>query len=243
MARSWIVLTAARAPHAVNAIIAYTEWDGYTALADEVVYTDPVDADGNAVDALWKVGGTVTLAAGVYTYLDPGTEPTLANRQRSQIYDAYLHWRIFGRTDHWVSLRRGTVDPDDSSIDYTHTPLDATDKWAYHVVALVDQAIHGAFPITGYDAAQLQAFIDHADNILRTLGPSWYLAQLKPDRKQPSERAKDYAGPNMIIDDNAAIYTDIVTAAGVLRTIDGEWLVTAANIRVGFDAESRTLGN
>ena len=72
MARSWIVLTADRSPHSVNEIIAYTEWDGYVALADEVVYTDPVDAGGDAVDGLWKVGGSVVLAAGVYTYIEPG---------------------------------------------------------------------------------------------------------------------------------------------------------------------------
>ena len=85
MARSWIVLTADRSPHAANEIIAYTEWDGYVALADEVVYTDPVDVDGNAVDGLWKVGGSVVLAAGVYTYSDSGLEPSLVDRQRGQI--------------------------------------------------------------------------------------------------------------------------------------------------------------
>ena len=243
MARNWIVLTAARAPHAVNVIIAYTEWDDYVALADEVVYSNPVDADGNAVDALWKVSGTVTLAGGVYTYLDPGTEPTLANRQRSQIYDAYLHWRIFGRTDHWTGLRRGVTDPDDNDRDVTHDPLDSTDKWAYHIVALADQAIHGMFPITGYTPVQLQAFIDHIELTFRTLGPAWYLAQINADDRVPTPNAVNYAGIRTSLNDGAAIYTDIVTAAGVLQGITGEWWPMAATIRAGFNPENRNLGN
>ena len=243
MAKRWIVLTADRDSVAANQIIEYTEWDGRVALSDEVIYTDPVDIDGNSVDDVWKVGGIVMLAAGVYTYSENPTEPTLVERQRAQIHDAYLYWRINGRTDHWTGLRRGVVDPMDSSIDYTHVPMDATDKWAYHVVALVDQAINGAFPITGYTAEQLQAFIDHAVNILRTLGPTWYLAQLGSDGKQPTEVSKSYAGQNTVIADNAAIYTDIVTATGVHQTITGVWVAMAVSIRAGFNPEDRNLGN
>ena len=99
MARNWVVLTADRSPHVANEIISHTRWDGYVAAADEVVYTDPVDVNGNAVDALWMVSGSVTLAAGVYTYTDPGNLPTLVNRQRGQIFDAYLYWRVFGRDE------------------------------------------------------------------------------------------------------------------------------------------------
>ena len=243
MARSWIVLTAARAPHAVNTIIAYTEWDGYTALADEVVYTDPVDADGNAVDAAWKVGGTVTLAAGVYTYLNPGTEPTLANRQRAQIHEAYLYWRIYGRTSHWEGIRRDFLHEVAGipGVDTRTYPLDATDKWAFHIPALIDQAIKGVFPITGLlPAADLQALIDHADNILRTLGPTWYLAQIG-NAKAPTIPAVAYA--NMDVDEGDPIYTDIATALGVPRSIDGAFNAMAVNIPAGYNPEFRTLGN
>ena len=239
MARSWIVLTAARAPHAANAIIAYTEWDGYVALADEVVYTDPVDVDGNAVDALWKVGGSVILAAGVYTYSDSGLEPSLIDRQRAQIFDAYLYWRIFGRTQHWAGLRQH------NRVNKV-VPLDASDKWAYHILALVDQAIHGAFPVSGaYSAADLQAFIDHAENILRTLGPTWYKAQIgiigSSTPLEPTANAVSYS--KLETEPGTPIYTDIVTTLGVLRVIDGEYLPMAVNILADFDAESRSLGN
>ena len=242
MARNWIVLTAARAPHVVDAIIAFTEWDGYTALADEVVYSDPVDADGNKVDALWKVGGTVTLAAGVYTYLDPGTEPTLANRQRSQIFDAYIFWRRFGRTDHWQGIRRGFVHEVNmvDGVDTRTYPLDATDKWAFHIPALMDQAILGAFPITGaLSAVDLQALLDHVTNIFRTLGPTWYLAQIKPSSKGPTNEAVSYA--DMGIADGNPIYTDVVSALGVPRMIDGAWNAMAVGIPMGYNPESRTL--
>ena len=239
MARSWVVLTADRSPHLANEIIAYTEWDGYVALADEVVYTDPVDVDGNAVDGLWKVGGSVTLAAGVYTYSDSGVGPTLVDRQRGQIFDAYLYWRIFGRTGHWVGLRQHQKVT-------TFEPLHACDKWALHIVALVDQAIHGVFPITGaYTPEALQAFIDHADVILRTLGPTWYLAQIQPvgelNPGEPTDESVMYR--KLDVADGTVIYTDIVTVLGVLRVIDGEYLPMSVNIRVGFNPESRSLGN
>ena len=241
MARSWIVLTADRDPHAANEIIAYTEWDGYVALADEVVYTDPVDVGGDAVDGLWKVSGSVVLVAGVYTYTDPGNQPTLVNRQRAQIFDAYLYWRIFGRTGHWAGLRQ-------HQRVTTFEPLHSVDKWALHIVALVDQAIHGVFPITGaYTPVELQAFVDHASLILRTLGPTWYLAQIQPDDGmsllpgEPTGKSRMYR--ELAVDEGTVIYTDIVTVLGVLRVIDGEFLPMSVNIRVGFNPESRSLGN
>ena len=239
MARSWIVLTADRSPHAANEIIAYTEWDGYVALADEVVYTDPVDVGGVAVDGLWKVGGSVVLVAGVYTYTEPGMVPTLVDRQRGQIFDAYLYWRIFVRTSHWAGIRQ-TVRTSKFG------PLDATDKWAYHIIALVDQAIHGVYPVTGaYTAEELQAFIDHADVILRTLGPTWYLAQIGDSttstENEPTPESNMYAIMDTL--PGTVIYSDIATSLGVLRTIDGEHLSMIVAIRAGFNAESRSLGN
>ena len=242
MARNWVVLTAARAPHAVNVIVAYTEWDGYTALADEVVYTDPVDADGNAVDALWKVSGSVTLAAGVYTYLDPGTEPTLANRQRSQVFSAYQYWRIFGRTGHWEGIRRDFTHEVNNvpGVDTRTYPLDATDKWAFHIPALMVQAINGTFPVSGALApAPLQALIDHVDNVFRTLGPTWYLAQ-QSDNKGPTLNAFHYA--NMPVSDGSGIYTDVCTVLAVPTSITGDWTSMAVPIPLGYNPEDRNLG-
>ena len=135
MAKRWIVLTADRSPLSANAIVGLTEWDGYVGAADEVIYTDPVDAGGDRVDSgPWKVGGSVTLAGGVYTYADPTTEPSLADRQRAQIQSAYIWWRMFGRTSHWAGLRAAADKFD---------PLDATDKWAYSIVGLMDLLING----------------------------------------------------------------------------------------------------
>ena len=242
IARHWVVLTVDRSPNAANTIISFTSWDGYTAAADEVVYTNPVDMDGNAVDNAWKVSGSVTLAAGVYTYTDPSTEPTLVDRQRSQIFEAYKYWRIFGRTSHWEGLRRDFMHEVNNVVVDTRTyPLDSTDKWAFHIPALVDHAIKGTFPISGaYTPAELQAFIDHADNVLRTLGPTWYLAQISP-MKGPTDQAVLYA--NTGIADGDAIYTDIVTALGVLRTITGAFDSMVVTIPAGYNPESRTLGN
>ena len=233
MARNWIVLTAARGGHAVNTIIAYTEWDDYVALVDEVVYTDPLDAGGSAADALWKVSGTVTLAGGVYTYADSGLEPSLEDRQRGQIFDAYLYWRIFGRTNHWAGIRR------DLYMDSQYDALDGTDKWALHIVALVDQVIRGTFPIGGYTAEQVQAFVDHAVNILRTQGPAWYGEQFETSG-EPKDSNNSYRG--MGHTPGTTIYTDICTTTGVLRSIDGSWVPMPAIIHADFQPEDRLLG-
>ena len=200
-----------------------------------------MDVNANAVDALWMVGGSVTLAAGVYTYTDPGGLPSLEDRQRGQIFDAYLYWRVFGRTNHWEGIRAHRT-----NLLTRSTPLDATDMWAFHIVALVDQAINGVFPITGaYSADDLQAFINHADNILRRLGPTWYIAQIDTadgaQNGEPTTEAGHYAG--MSTAPGTTIYTDIVTALGVLRVIDGEWIPMSVSIRDGFNAEMRSLGN
>ena len=215
-------------------------WRGYTAAADEVVYTDPVDAANIPVDALWMVGGSVTLAAGVYTYTDPGGLPSLVDRQRGQIFDAYLYWRVFGRTNHWEGIRAQRT-----NLLTQSTPLDATDLWAFHIVALVDQAINGVFPISGaYSADDLQAFIDHADNILRRLGPTWYLVQIGDMENavgEPTVNAGKYAELDTV--PGTIIYSDIVTVLGVLRVIDGEFLGMSVGIRDGFNPEMRSLGN
>ena len=226
MAKRWIVLTAERAPLMVNAIIGLTEWDGYVGAADEVIYTDPVDTGGVRVDELWKVGGSVTLAGGVYTYTDPTTEPSLADRQRAQIQSAYLWWRLFGRTSHWAGLR-ATADKFD--------PLDATDKWAYSIVALMDAVINGNF-VASRTAEQKQELIDHADIILRTLGPTWYGVMVGNLMRRDQWRAASLVDP-------AEIYTDICDRDGTPRAVDGSFVTMIVRFRTGFDPESPTLGN
>ena len=219
-----------------------TFWDAYAAAADEVVYTDPVDADGNRVDGEWKVSGSVTLAGGVYTYTEPGTEPTLVDRQRSQLFEAYKYWRVFGRTGHWAGLREGVVDPMDATISRKTTPLDSTDKWAYDVIALCDHAISGTFPITGaYSAEDLQAFIDYADFVLRNQGPAWYLAQIDESNNQPKETAMNYASMTLAV--GTDIYTDIVSILGVHLTITGTWTSMGVQHLAGFNPEMRSLRN
>ena len=239
MARRWVVLTADRDPLDANEIISYTEWDGLVAAADEVIYTDPVDANGNAVDLLWKVSGSVMRSGAgtagnpyVYTYSDNSLEPSLEDRQRGQIHDAYLYWRIFGRTNHWAGIRR-------TQFSTVFDALDGTDKWALHIVALIDQAIRGAFPAGGYTAEELQALIDHAENILRNFGPTWYLEQFE-DNKEPKPTSDNYRDLNVI--EGTLIYTDICTTAGVIRGIDGLYLPMTVTIHADFNPEDRKQG-
>ena len=240
MARRWVVLTADRDPHAANEIITYTEWDGLMAAADEVIYTDPVDADGNAVDALWKVGGSVILAAGVYTYADSSFEPSLIDRQRGQIYDGYKYWQIHGRTGHWRGIRSHRV-----NMTTQRTPLDSTDKWGFHCAALGDQGINGVFPISGpLSAVDLQTLVDHIVFIYRNLGPTWYGEQtnkIAPDIGEPTQQAGQYAALDTV--GGTSIYFDGCSALGVPRTPDGMYLPMAVSIRAGFNPELRDLGN
>ena len=241
MAR-WIVLTADRAPLTAHEIIGLTEWDGYVAAADEVIYTDPVDADGDRVDAAWKVSGSVTLAGGVYTYADPGTEPTVADRQRRQIHAAYLWWRINGRTSHWAGLRNEVRDVD-GNLDPVETdaPLIATDHWAYHILALIDQLVNGAFAASRTDQ-QKQELVDHADEILRTLGPTWYSVQISSSGDRATQEAVRYRTLAPVAA-GSVIYTDICSTAGVPRSVDGLYAGMPVVIRAGFNPELATLGN
>ena len=243
MARRWVVVTADRFPFSENEIVAYTEWDGYVAKSDELIFTNPVNADGTPADKNWTVSGKVTLLDGVYTYTPNVVAPTLIHQQRSQIHDAYKYFQRHGRTGHWAALRRGLMQQVGGAgavVDTQYMPLDATDKWAFHIVAKIDKAILGEYPVSGaLSADDLQALIDHDDNILRTLGPTWYGAQLMDDK--PTANSGSYA--NMSVMDNEAIYCDTSTVLGVPRTIDGMWISMAATIRPGFDPESRTLGN
>ena len=238
MAKIWVVSVA------TNQIIEYTEWAGRVALSDEVIYTDPVDAEGNSVDDAWKVGGSVTLIAGVYTYSEYADEPTLVDRQRSQIFEAYKYWRIFGRTGHWAGIRRGVtqeITEGQPRVDVRQVPLDSTDKWAYHIVALMDHAINGTWPITGaLSAVDLQAVLDHAEDILRNWGPRWYLAQIGTG-KAPTGNADSYAG--MVLDDGESLYTDIFTILGAHLEITGIWVPMGVALRTGFDPENSNLGN
>ena len=250
MATSWIVLTADRGTLEAERIIASTEWDEYVVAADEVLYTDPVDLGGNRVDAGWKVGGSVSLAAGVYTYTDPSVDTTLVARQRSQIHRAYLYWRIFGRTGHWGGIRIQILvggdgaNADEIDPNQRNAALEATDYWAYHIVALMDQMINGAV-FAGRTAEQKQELLDHADVIFRTLGPTWYQAQIDgADGDRITANAINYrGGPGMALVAGSLIYTDICTAAGVPRGIDGAWNGMPTTIRNGFNPELPSLGN
>ena len=81
--------------------------------------------------------------------------------------------------------------------------------------------------------------------ILRTLGPTWYKAQIgavgTATFNEPTPESVKYI--ELEIASGTAIYTDIVTTLGVLRVIDGMYLPMAVSIRADFDAESRSLGN
>ena len=179
------------------------------------------------------VGGIVTgsgTVADPYVYTPPAGQATVADDQRYQIYAAYHWWRIHGRTQHWAGIRGTRVD--------NAEPLMATDKWVYHIVALIDRIISGEVFATK-TAVEVQAAVDHADNILRTLGPTWYIVQIG-DQGNVSENGEDYR--DMSTEDGALIYTDIMTAAGLLRGVDGTFNGMPTTIRAGFNPEIPTLG-
>ena len=165
------------------------------------------------------------------TYTAPAGQPSVADGHRRSIFEVYKWWRINGRTEHWVHLRTGNTQ---QSI-----PMTATDKWAFHILALCDAAIAGEFPPTAYTAAELAAFLAHAETILLTLGPTWYTVQIAPGGLGTAP-AGMYAA--MSLADGQAIYTDIVTGLGVLRSVDGAWNPMLSTIAVGFNAEDPKQG-
>ena len=226
MARNWVVLTADRSPHMANEIIAYTTWDGYPAAADEVVYTDPVDVDGNAVDEAWKVSGSVTLAAGVYTYSDPAGTPTQADLWINDLAEGYRGY-LRVRTESWVSRRVS---------NFPRRPMVATDRWAYSQIALGDALARSTW-LPALTGEQRGTAIAHIADLIDRIGAIWY-GVIAADA---GSLETDWAAVN--VTDSAPIYSDIINPDGTPRAPDGAFtlLVPTALIPAGFNPDSRTL--
>ena len=221
--------------NAATVLVSYTEIDSIDPPAGETAVAKSVIDAAYAGDVL--IGGTWDGT----TYIPPAGQVTLEQRQRRFIWDAYIWWRQNGRTQHWAGLRSR-----EAAAGEITGPLDACDNWAFHILAICDQAINGVFPVSGaYSAGDLAAFLAHADMIYRTLGPTWYKAQIDTDPdnlNQTTQEAKKYKNTSRLTD-GSPLYTDIVTILGVPRTIDGRWLPMGVNIRAGFDPEDPDLGN
>ena len=217
-----------------NVLLSYTEIDSIDPPAGETAVAKSVIDAAYVGDVL--IGGTWD--GTIYT--PPAGQVTLARRQRRFIWDAYIWWRTFGRTQHWAGLRRGIA----TSEEQLYAPLEATDKWARHILGIADQAIRGNFPITGaYTPAELVAFLNHMDNIYRTLGPTWYKAQIRPANDPENKPHQSTTEADMYRGHTAnSLYTDTVTATGVLRTIDGTFGAMAVNFHADFDEEDPMLG-
>ena len=190
-------------------------------------------------------GGTWVSATSTYT---PPIAANPALRLKRRLHDAYIWWRINGRTEHWVSLRDRLDEPARS------IPMRATDTWAFHLVALGLVIVNGEWPTgaNAYTVPQIEAAVDHIENILLTLGPTWYQAQIAPSPPEDTEstmNARQYAlrdssGTSLATDGSAAIYSDAFTAPfGVARTVDGAWTSMGAFIPNGFNPENPTLVN
>ena len=226
MARHWIVLTAARDPHPANEIVAYTEWDGYQAASDEVVYTDPEDSGGDAVDAAWRVGGSVTFAGGVYTYVPPGGVPSQVELWIGDLADAYQSY-LGVRTESWVSRRDGAD---------ARTPMVATDRWAYAQIALGDVLARSIW-LPGAAVAERVAGVAHIVDMITRIGAVWYGVMTANVGYTNS-----WSGAS--IADNAIIYSDIINDDGSPRDPDGMFLspgLVSPRIAAAFNPDTPTL--
>ena len=231
MARNWIVLTATRDPHPINEIVAYTEWDNYTAAVDEVVYTDPENSGGDAVDAGWRVGGSVTFVGGVYTYTPPDGIPTQADLWIGDLADAY-HTYLGVRTESWVSRRTGAS---------ARVPMVATDRWAYAQIALGDALARSVW-LPALTDTQRTAAVEHIVDLITRIGAVWYSVMVSAYDTDPSNNvAVSWAGWP-IADGTTPIYSDIITAAGAPRAADGAFNpLPGAAIPTGFNPDTHTL--
>ena len=201
--------------------------------ADNV--TPPDGHDAILKTAIRAIYSGDILLGGVWdglAYTRPSGQPTVAQAQRANLHIAYDWWNNHGRRSSWAGLRAG---------DLKFTPLDATDRWVYHQVALGDR-ISRAEIWTNFTAADRQAAVDHIVNALRTLGPTWYGVMVGDGTKAVAWAAANIA-------DNANLYTDIFTILGVAKGPNGEFdglpSTTLGNrkIKVGFDPEVSNLGN
>ena len=148
---------------------------------------------------------------------------------RERMHEAYLWWRINGRTQHWAGLRTG---------EQKTYPLDATDKWAYHMLALMDRIIAREYLATLSGTAVLAA-VDHIDTVFRTLGPTWYHTQIAANG---NITANGGLYRTMSLDAGSPIYNDALTTAGIPRAIDGVWTAFPVVIAATFNPEAPQLG-
>lgn len=206
-----------------NVLVELTEYDelatpdGLTAIEESVIQA--------AYSGNIYIGGTWDGT----TYTPPTTQPDEKHFLRARIWRAYLWWRVNGRTDHWVTLRSG-------NINIQVRPLHATDRWVHHQCALADRLIRGDFPTPALTSSALESAIAHIEEVLLTLGPTWYQVMVNN-----SELMTSWDGAPIL--DDSTIYSDIINSTGAPRAADGSYNAIFTTIRPGFNKETPSLGN
>ena len=178
---------------------------------------------------------------GVYTApVSPYANPASLD-DRLSLYHAHLHWTQHVRRSSWASLRARAP----LAIDQDDLPLKATDRWAFVQIALGDRLARGEWPLppNTFTDVQRRAAIDHIITVITSLGYVWYEVMRIGNQGSLHGDAASWADTQGI-GSNAAIYSDIITAAGMPFGPDGGFqgrVIPGATIRPGFDIESTTL--
>ena len=192
---------------------------GVTAYAGAIAETE---ADGIDVDDLINASnGNVSPLDDVVTAAARNTAEWKA--RLADAWSQYNGREPSARQDWWVRI--GGVD----------AALTATDRWAYHAIALGDLIADGSWPTV--DNARAGA-IEHIATVIATLGATWY--GVVSGSGKATERGQ-YAGQSC--DDGAAIYTDLIIDARCgTRAPDAAWTpMPGAVIAAGFRPDTPTL--
>ena len=147
-----------------------------------------------------RSGGTWTAATSTYT-LSPSqmneTSTDVINAfQKQRLHDAYKHFQIYGRTEHWRHLRSG---------DHAARPLAATDKWAYQIPAVGYNILEELWPGNPLSAENKILTIDWLVEVLENWGPTWYSVMVGEDAKAMGGSAGTYAGQAIATDSGGSL--------------------------------------
>lgn len=200
---------------------------GYTATTIAADATGVPD-DGPRSGGEWDVAtSTYTLSPSQMNAIDTDV---ISAFQKQRLHDAYLFWRRYGRTEHWVHLRTG---------DNAARPMTATDKWAYQIPAVGYNILEEIYPVAALSAENKILTIDWLVTVLEGWGPTWYSVMVGEDAKTNGGEAQMWFDQDIT---TTGVYTDTIKEDGSTRPLDGTFL-RRGSFPTGYNPELPTLVN
>ena len=159
-----------------------------------------------------------------------------------RLYEAFLVYNDSSlptsRQTWWPNMRgklTGIVSGNTVTLIDPTDGLRATDIWIFHQIALGDRIVDRTYPITLTDAARTAA-LEHLESAIKTLGRTWYGVVTSAAK---STELTQWATAS--IADGSAIYSDLISNTGAVRSPDASFGLPGGNIATGFKPDTPTL--